>query len=250
MRQALAGHGDTEEDSHDALPASRHGMDRLGSVEIAPFRAAISANVASAGGAPARPRDGSRGAPAGVVQRTVRDVPSKELEVRGRRCHDGRHGDGGAAGDTVAGSRGRGGGPFESGSGAESRDGGASRGDRPVPRVSHQAAAAGRHRSADDRHRRDESAAAKAGKARRRLDALCAAYVSAAPPGEFGTPGPTTSVDAVKGTATVAAAMGEPGEVVARRIDFRDDIKGGVKAAAAAPPSKRVSNERTVSLRR
>ena len=38
----------------------------------------------------------------------------------------------------------------------------------------------------------------------------CAAYVSAAPPGEFGTPGPTTSVDAVKGTATVASAMGEP----------------------------------------
>ena len=56
---------------------------------------------------------------------------------------------------------------------------------------------------------RDESAAAKARKARRRLDALCAAYVSAAPPGEFGTPGPMTSVDAVKGTATVAAAMGE-----------------------------------------
>ena len=42
------GHGDTEEDSHDALPASRHGMDRLESVEMAPFRAAISANVASA----------------------------------------------------------------------------------------------------------------------------------------------------------------------------------------------------------
>ena len=42
------GHGDTEEDSHDALPASRHGLDRLESVEMAPFRAAISANVASA----------------------------------------------------------------------------------------------------------------------------------------------------------------------------------------------------------
>ena len=42
------GHGDTEEDSHDALPASRHGLRRLESVEMAPFRAAVSANVASA----------------------------------------------------------------------------------------------------------------------------------------------------------------------------------------------------------
>lgn len=42
------GHGDTESDSHHALPVVRHGRDRLQSVELAPFAAAIEA--ANAGG--------------------------------------------------------------------------------------------------------------------------------------------------------------------------------------------------------
>mmetsp|Transcript_932 Transcript_932/g.3723 ORF Transcript_932/g.3723 Transcript_932/m.3723 type:complete len:228 (+) Transcript_932:555-1238(+) len=153
MRQALAGSrrhrgGQPRRAARVEARDGSFGIRRDGAVSRGDF----GQRRVRAGGAPARSRDGVRGAPAGVVQRTVRDVPSKEPEVRGRRRHDGRHGDGGAAGDTVAGSRGRGR-AVRVGGGAESRDGGASRGDRLVPRVSHQAAAAGRHRSADDRHR-------------------------------------------------------------------------------------------------
>jgi beta-N-acetylhexosaminidase len=41
------GHGDTDVDSHLALPTIKHTMSRLENVEIPPFCAAISANVAS-----------------------------------------------------------------------------------------------------------------------------------------------------------------------------------------------------------
>ncbi len=41
------GHGDTGVDSHHELPVVEHGLDRLRAVEFAPFRAAISAGVAS-----------------------------------------------------------------------------------------------------------------------------------------------------------------------------------------------------------
>ena len=204
------GHGDTEEDSHDALPASRHGLRRLESVEMAPFRAAVSANVASA-----------------LVAHLL--VPAMEPEVHRPASCSGRcvthlrknlrFGDGVVMTDDMEMGALRGipwpdregeGGPFESGA---------------VPRAATEGLRAGidlflachtRRLQLDVIEaltiviERDESAAAKARKARRRLDALCAAYVSAAPPGEFGTPGPTTSVDAVKGTATVASAMGEP----------------------------------------
>ena len=203
------GHGDVREDSHDALPASRHGLDRLESVELAPFRAAISANVASALVAhllvPAMEPEAHR--PASCSERCVTYL-RKNL----------RFGDGVVMTDDMEMGALRGipwparegeGGPFESGA---------------VPRAATEGLRAGidlflachtRRLQLDVIEaltiaiERDESAAAKARKARRRLDALCAAYVSAAPPGKFGTPGPTTSVDAVKGTATVAAAMGE-----------------------------------------
>lgn len=41
------GHGDTDVDSHHALPRLPHGLDRLRSVELVPFQASIEAGVAS-----------------------------------------------------------------------------------------------------------------------------------------------------------------------------------------------------------
>ena len=41
------GHGDTDQDSHFALPILSHGLDRLRSVELVPFQAAIRAGVAA-----------------------------------------------------------------------------------------------------------------------------------------------------------------------------------------------------------
>ena len=41
------GHGDTVEDSHEELPTLKHDMERLRSVEMRPFEAAIAADVAS-----------------------------------------------------------------------------------------------------------------------------------------------------------------------------------------------------------
>jgi beta-N-acetylhexosaminidase len=41
------GHGDTSQDSHLTLPTVPHGRERLESVELAPFRAAVEAGVAS-----------------------------------------------------------------------------------------------------------------------------------------------------------------------------------------------------------
>jgi beta-N-acetylhexosaminidase len=41
------GHGDTNVDSHHALPRIEHGMDRLDRIELVPFRAAIEAGVAA-----------------------------------------------------------------------------------------------------------------------------------------------------------------------------------------------------------
>lgn len=43
----VPGHGDTDTDSHVALPVVRHGLERLGSLELAPFRALARAGVAS-----------------------------------------------------------------------------------------------------------------------------------------------------------------------------------------------------------
>lgn len=41
------GHGDTDVDSHHALPRLPHGLERLHDVELVPFRAAVAAGVAS-----------------------------------------------------------------------------------------------------------------------------------------------------------------------------------------------------------
>lgn len=41
------GHGDTDVDSHHALPRLPHGLERLEDVELVPFRAAVQAGVAS-----------------------------------------------------------------------------------------------------------------------------------------------------------------------------------------------------------
>ena len=41
------GHGDTWQDSHVELPRLPHGMGRLGTIELAPFRAAVRAGVAT-----------------------------------------------------------------------------------------------------------------------------------------------------------------------------------------------------------
>jgi beta-N-acetylhexosaminidase len=41
------GHGDTQDDSHFALPKLPHDLDRLGEIELPPFAAAIEAGVAS-----------------------------------------------------------------------------------------------------------------------------------------------------------------------------------------------------------
>ena len=54
------GHGDTEQDSHHELPVLHHDMERLRSVELRPFQAAIRAGVASVMTAPRPlPGDGS-----------------------------------------------------------------------------------------------------------------------------------------------------------------------------------------------
>lgn len=41
------GHGDTDTDSHHALPRIRHGRERLDTVELVPFRAAMAAGLAA-----------------------------------------------------------------------------------------------------------------------------------------------------------------------------------------------------------
>src|SRR5581483_10461047 len=41
------GHGDTNQDSHTDLPSISHGLQRLRSVELVPFRAAVEAGVAT-----------------------------------------------------------------------------------------------------------------------------------------------------------------------------------------------------------
>ncbi len=41
------GHGDTRQDSHDELPRCAHGMDRLEQIELAPFKSAIRAGIAT-----------------------------------------------------------------------------------------------------------------------------------------------------------------------------------------------------------
>ena len=203
------GHGDTREDSHDALPSLPHHISRLESIEMAPFRAAVSANVASALVAhllvPAiEPR---AHVPASCSERAVTHL-RKNL----------RFGDGVVMTDDM-----------EMGALKHIRwpndesdvryDSGA------VPRAAAEGLRAGidlflachtRQLQLDiidaltRAIERDESTRAKATAANRRLDMLCDAYVSVAPPGPFGTSGPTTVVDPGWGTTTVARAMGAP----------------------------------------
>lgn len=79
------GHGDTEMDSHIDLPTVPHPMDRLERVELAPFRAAIQAGVASVMTAhitfPAV--EPAPGLPATLSRRVLTDLLREEMGFRG-----------------------------------------------------------------------------------------------------------------------------------------------------------------------
>jgi beta-N-acetylhexosaminidase len=77
------GHGDTELDSHLALPAVDHSPDRLGDVELRPFRAAIAAGVASVMTAHVVVRALDEELPATLSPRVVRELLRAELGFGG-----------------------------------------------------------------------------------------------------------------------------------------------------------------------
>ena len=76
------GHGDTVEDSHDALPSLPHDLRRLRDVEMRPFRDAIAANVASVLVAhllvPAMEPPGARPVPASASAAVIRALRRDE----------------------------------------------------------------------------------------------------------------------------------------------------------------------------
>ena len=79
------GHGDTGEDSHAELPVIRHDLDRLRSVDLAPFKALIEAGVKSICTAhiwyPAL--EPTEGLPATLSKRILTDLLRKELGYQG-----------------------------------------------------------------------------------------------------------------------------------------------------------------------
>ncbi|MEW5848558.1 MAG: beta-N-acetylhexosaminidase [Myxococcota bacterium] len=94
------GHGDTDLDSHLALPRLPHGMDRLEQVELPPFQAAVKAGVASVMTAhvvfaaldPSRPATLSPAALEGILRGKMRFdgvIISDDLEMKAVADHYG-----------------------------------------------------------------------------------------------------------------------------------------------------------------
>ncbi|MBA3558306.1 MAG: serine hydrolase [Gemmatimonadaceae bacterium] len=78
------GHGDTDTDSHLALPVVKSSRARLDSVELVPFRAAIEANVAAVMTAHiALPAIGDSSAPATLIPEVITELLRDSLNFRG-----------------------------------------------------------------------------------------------------------------------------------------------------------------------
>jgi beta-N-acetylhexosaminidase len=85
------GHGDTELDSHLALPTLRHGRARIDAVELVPFRAAARAGVASVMTAHVVFDGVDPGVPATLSRRIVTDLLRDELGFHGVCFSDDLH---------------------------------------------------------------------------------------------------------------------------------------------------------------
>lgn len=79
------GHGDTEVDSHEALPTLPFTRERLDSVELYPFREAIQAGVSGimVGHLEVPALEPQRGVPASLSRHIVNDLLTDELDFRG-----------------------------------------------------------------------------------------------------------------------------------------------------------------------
>lgn len=78
------GHGDTNMDSHKALPTVAHGMDRLEQVELVPFRAAIAADVDAIMTAHVSfPAVATNGLPATLSPQVLQGLLKEKLGFRG-----------------------------------------------------------------------------------------------------------------------------------------------------------------------
>jgi beta-N-acetylhexosaminidase len=77
------GHGDTNTDSHLALPLVEHPPDRLRAVELVPFKAAIEADVASIMTAHVLVPSLDERRPASLSRRIVHDILREELGYQG-----------------------------------------------------------------------------------------------------------------------------------------------------------------------
>jgi beta-N-acetylhexosaminidase len=85
------GHGDTELDSHLALPTLRHGRARIDAVELVPFRAAARAGVASVMTAHVVFEGVDPGVPATLSRRIVTELLRGELGFHGVCFSDDLH---------------------------------------------------------------------------------------------------------------------------------------------------------------
>jgi beta-N-acetylhexosaminidase len=84
MVKHFPGHGDTLADSHLKLPSVHYGWDRIESVELVPFRAAIAAGVDTVCSAHVRfPGIDDSGLPATLSPRLMTDLLRKELGFQG-----------------------------------------------------------------------------------------------------------------------------------------------------------------------
>jgi beta-N-acetylhexosaminidase len=77
------GHGDTSQDSHLTLPRLPHGIDRLRSLELVPFRMAIEAGVASIMTAHVLFEALDPELPATMSRKAIDEVLRKELQFDG-----------------------------------------------------------------------------------------------------------------------------------------------------------------------
>lgn len=85
------GHGDTELDSHLALPVLRHDRARIDGVELVPFRAAIAAGVASVMTAHVVFEGVEKDLPATLSKKIVTDLLRRELGFNGVCFSDDLH---------------------------------------------------------------------------------------------------------------------------------------------------------------
>jgi len=82
------GHGDTDTDSHLALPRLPHGMKRLNEVELLPFRAVIENQVASIMSAHVVFEAVDAGVPGTLSKKVMTDLLNAEMGFQGLRISD------------------------------------------------------------------------------------------------------------------------------------------------------------------